>query len=86
MVKGSSSPTERIRAALETGRTITPIEALEEFGCFRLAARVKDLRDAGYPVQTVFVTDGHTGKRYAAYRRGWDFWQPVELKLFEDTE
>ena len=31
---------------------ITPIEALEQYGCFRLAARIKDLREQGYKIQT----------------------------------
>jgi hypothetical protein len=31
---------------LLSGRTLTPIEALERFGCFRLAARICDIRKA----------------------------------------
>jgi hypothetical protein len=37
---------------LEQGRTITAIEALVLFGCFRLAARIKELRDAGHNIVT----------------------------------
>ena len=29
---------------MQTFGTITPIEALSEYGCFRLAARINDLR------------------------------------------
>jgi hypothetical protein len=41
----------RILAHLQAGRTITALEALEWFKCFRLASRVCDLRKAGYDVQ-----------------------------------
>jgi biotin operon repressor len=33
-------------------KPITPKDALE-FGCMRLAARIKDLRDGGYNIHTV---------------------------------
>jgi hypothetical protein len=58
--------TEQIRAHLLSGRDITPLEALDRYGCFRLAARVSDLRATGLDVQT--VTEEHNGKRYARYR------------------
>jgi hypothetical protein len=38
----------RILAHLQSGRTLTALEALEWFKCFRLASRVCDLRKAGY--------------------------------------
>jgi hypothetical protein len=58
--------TEQIRAHLVSGRDITPLEALDRYGCFRLAARVSDLRATGLDVQT--VTEECNGKRYARYR------------------
>jgi len=58
--------TEQIRAHLLSGRDITPLEALDRYGCFRLAPRVFDLRATGLDVQT--VTEEHNGKRYARYR------------------
>lgn len=45
---------------------ITPIEALERYGCFRLAARISDLRCRGYLIETEIV-EGHE-KRFARYR------------------
>lgn len=50
---------------LRAGRSLTAIEALSRFGCFRLAARIKDLRDAGHPIVTDTVTQD--GKQYARY-------------------
>ena len=58
--------TEMIRAHLESGREITPMDALQQYGCFRLAARIKDLRDAGMPIET--ATEQRDGKAWAKYR------------------
>ena len=44
--------TETILAHLQSGGSITPIDALRLYGCFRLAARIKDLRDSGHKVHT----------------------------------
>ena len=39
----------------ETG-SITPGTALEEYGCFRLAARIADLKADGYNIKTYRVS------------------------------
>lgn len=39
-----------ILAALKTGRSLTHVEALREFGTFRLAAAVYALRRMGWPI------------------------------------
>ena len=44
---------------------VTSLDALQEAGCFRLAARIKDLKDAGYLIKTDMIT--HKGKRFAQY-------------------
>lgn len=59
------SQTETILAHLQAGGSITPIDALREFGIFRLAARIKDIRDEGHAVQTDWETDGV--KKWARY-------------------
>jgi len=44
---------------------LTPIEALNEVGCFRLAARVAELRTLGHNIVTIPETrDGRTWARY----------------------
>lgn len=58
--------TEAIKAHLEAGNTITAIEALNKFGCFRLASRIHDLKTEGYVVEKIMVT-GENNKRYAQY-------------------
>ena len=60
------SQNEAIKAALLSGRSLTPIDALEDFGCFRLAARVADLRREGLDIECHRETAN--GKHYARYR------------------
>lgn len=59
------SQNDQIRAALMLGRSLTPLDALNEFGCFRLAARVADLRREGMDIEC--ATETKNGKRYARY-------------------
>ena len=56
---------------LRENRTgITPMDALNLFGCFRLGARIKALRDAGHIIATEMEThENERGdkKTYARY-------------------
>ena len=54
-----------ILKALKEGRRITPMSALRSFGCFRLSARIADLRKAGHKVKTRIVRRNR--KNYAEY-------------------
>lgn len=45
---------------------LTPDQARRWLHCDRLAARVKELRDAGYPITTHYQTSD-AGARYARY-------------------
>ena len=47
-------------------RPITAIDALKNFQCFRLAARIMDLRYSGYNIHTDIIE--LNGKRFAQYR------------------
>tara|TARA_R100000306_G_C4339333_1_gene124378 strand:+ start:52 stop:249 length:198 start_codon:yes stop_codon:yes gene_type:complete len=55
----------KIKKWLEDGKTLTPIDALERFGCFRLAARIDDLRREGLEIETKY--QHKDGKRFASY-------------------
>jgi hypothetical protein len=55
-----------IKGWLLNGYSLTQLEALTQFGCFRLAARIADLRDKGLNVVTDMVTL-ENGKRVARY-------------------
>ena len=57
---------QQIQDHLSKGKAITPIEALNKFGCFRLAARIADLRNEGVNIATKNVTK--EGKTFASYR------------------
>jgi hypothetical protein len=57
--------TESVLAALRSGHELTPLDALNRFGCFRLAARIDELRDAGYEIETRIVRNGR--KAHASY-------------------
>ncbi len=46
--------------------TITPLDALNLYGCFRLAAVIHVLRDAGHNIETEAMT--MNGKTFANYR------------------
>ena len=63
---GIRSQKQRIKDALELRQTIAPLDALQWFGCSRLAARIKDLRREGMDIETVYVKKGRS--RYASYR------------------
>jgi len=43
---------KRIEAYLMSGRTLTPLDALHEFNCFRLSARIWDLRRRGLDIES----------------------------------
>ena len=62
----SQSQASKILDWMLRGHSITGIEALELFGCFRLPARIADIVKQGFPVQSKFVTT-ESGKRIKAY-------------------
>ena len=65
--KTSATQTQLIAQWLQEGNTITQIEALSRFGCFRLASRINDLRRLGLNIATEKIITA-TGKRVARYR------------------
>lgn len=61
-----NSQTDQILAHLKNSKGITAFEALNRFGCLRLAARIKDLRKAGNHIETTMI-ETDQGKRVARY-------------------
>ena len=62
---------QMILAHMQTIGSITPGVALEEYGCFRLSARIADLKADGIGIVTDMVTrQNRFGKkvRFARYR------------------
>jgi hypothetical protein len=62
----SKSQTEKILDYMLEGHPITPIDALDRFGSFRLGARIAEIRKKGYLVYSEFVTTS-SGKRVKQY-------------------
>jgi len=62
------SQTEQILEHLKSGKEITPMDALVNYGCFRLGARIYDLRQQGYDIESELKQEN--GKQYAVYRLG----------------
>ena len=64
------SQSEKILYHLSSGKTISPLEALQSYGCFRLASRISELKREGHDIVTTikesYREDGV--KRYAEYR------------------
>ena len=46
---------------------ITSWEAIQRFGCTRLAARISDLKDKGYRIDTQMEQSNDGGTRFARY-------------------
>ena len=56
---------QQILDYLKSGKTLTPLVALKKFGCFRLSARIYNLREQGNAIITNNVT--RKGKTFAEY-------------------
>ena len=52
---------------LKQGKTITPIEALEQHGCFRLSAVILKLRKSGYEIVTHHERNTNNAGTHARY-------------------
>lgn len=64
--QSSESQNAKILSWLENGNKITAFEALNLFGCFRLASRVHDLRERGHNIMKEMIIQPN-GKRVAQY-------------------
>ena len=53
---------------LQQGKTLTSLEALKLFGCFRLSARIAELKNQGFNITSNNIKEN--GKTFAEYRLG----------------
>lgn len=53
------------------GNSISPLEALSKFRCWRLSGRIFDLRKQNYPIITTMIGKGQ--KTYASYSISEDY-------------
>jgi hypothetical protein len=66
MEKHTESQCTKILHDLIAGKRITPIDALEKYGCFRLSGRIHDLKRAGWQIKADSILT-KSGKRVAQY-------------------
>lgn len=64
--KSSATQCTLIKKWLKAGKTLTSLEALNLFGCMRLASRIHDLREQGLNIHTERILTP-TGKRVTRY-------------------
>lgn len=65
-VKKGNTGRDVVLQHLLSGRSITPLEALGDYGIFRLAARIFELKKKGHKINTT-IKVSPTGKQYAEY-------------------
>ena len=53
---------------LQRGLTINPMLALRMYGCFRLAARIHDLKKLGHGIEVEVIN--REGQKFAQYKMG----------------
>ena len=64
--KRGESQEKRILAYLQSGRTLTVMQAIVKFDCFALSQRITRLKSRGYDIKTEMI-ETKTGKRIAKY-------------------
>ena len=58
---------EKVLSHLKQGRSITQVEAIRLFKCYRLSAIIKRLRNSGYDIVTYNVRNSSGTGRHARY-------------------
>ena len=80
----------KIMSHLQSGQSITPIDALERYGCFRLAAIIHTLKnDYGMDIKTELIKNKY-GTKYGKYTlehavRGPDNMYPIDISGYSYT-
>lgn len=65
-MESTVSKSNAILEYMQKGNSITGIEALDLFGCFRLPARIADLKKVGHIITSKIIKLAN-GKRVAQY-------------------
>lgn len=77
MSESVTTQRKKILAWLEENGSITAMIALHQIGCFRLGARIFELRQMGYDIETVI--EPNSGRSYHAkyvYHKKSTDWRP----------
>jgi hypothetical protein len=62
-----STQCKQVLSHLRSGQSITPLEALNLYGIFRLASRIHDLRNQGVDIKVRRDVVTENGKKVAQY-------------------
>ena len=62
----TKSANQKLRSWVLSGKSITPLQALQKFGILRLGARILDMRNDGHNIITEMIE--RDGKRFARYK------------------
>lgn len=66
--KGQKSQEQLVYEYLQDHEGITQADAIREFNCYRLSARIKDLRKKGIDIETELRHNRETGANYGFYK------------------
>lgn len=63
------SQNERIKAYLQSGKSLTPLDALYLYSCWALSSRISNLRKEGLNIKSelIDITSGGKTKRVSRY-------------------
>ena len=78
MVK--TTQTEKIRRYMLENGSITAVDAMREFGCMRLAARIDEMIKGGEDIRKTMVADKNRYGETVHYAR-YSLTTPVQMKL-----
>jgi hypothetical protein len=62
-MEAKESQNSRIKAHLQSGRSITPLEALYSYSCWALSSRISDLRKQGLNIKSELIEITSEGKK-----------------------
>jgi hypothetical protein len=62
----TESQNQQLLKWLQSGKTIAPLQALNQLGIYRLASRCCDLRKEGHDIETKMIHLGNV--KYAQYK------------------
>lgn len=60
---------DMILSHLKEHGSITPLDAMQEYGCMRLGARIWEIRDLGYKVETKMESSKNRFGQMTCYAR-----------------
>ena len=71
----SATQNKRILQHLQEGKSITPLDALNNYGCMRLAARISELKKQGHVIRS-YKRRSANGATFSIYWMEHDTTQP----------